>query len=579
VDLIKSTSYTHCLPSRVRQCFLVGAAFAIILAATRVAYLGDTSSYAEDIAEHLGMPPFEHGSSLWESGHLIWRPLGWLLATLASPALARVTDWTPFMQAAFVLIAVSILSSIVAVVLWYLILVELTQSPTIAFLVALSVACGDGFLLYAHSGCSYIPGVTCLTASLYCLRKRILTEGAIFYALAAVLWLPFILTGLALALMAAGPADWDVPLRSIWPVIKPGRAVRFAAISAAVVIALYCLALAARRTTSIADAKVWFFAASHGYSRTLKAVRAITGLPRSFFFLGNDGILFKRFLKHDPYAPVALTDLLRASLWKIAVFYLFVVSLVWELWRRSQSGWPLVLLLTAAGPVIFFAIFLFEPSEYERYLPVFPFLVLATGWIFRDFSAKPRAAQLIVAGSLLCVVLSNGYAFAAPRVASEDDASWRRMASLRGRISGASVAMVTTNQDKIVEFLRHSIFSSVNKPQIFRVYDIAEPGLLRMLQWREQFAAEVFNVWKDGGEVWISKRVWSARPRPDWNWVEGDDPLEVWSDFSGFFRPLQTDADLDGSDGFARLARNDVNIRYLTPVAAAYKPVLAVASQ
>jgi hypothetical protein len=565
--------------SLVWQCFLAGALFAIILAATRVVYLGDTSSYAEDVVEHLGESPFERGSSLWESGHLIWRPLGWLMTTIASPALSRVTDWTPFMQAAFVLIAVSVLSSVVAVVLWYLMLVDLTRSPKIAFLVTLALACGDGFLLYAHSGCSYIPGVTCLTASLYCLRKYTLTRGAIFYALAALLWLPFILAGPALALVAAGPTDWDVRIRNIWPTIKPGRAARFAAISAAVVIAFYCLALAARRTTSIADSKAWFFAASHGYSRSLKAVRAITGLPRSLFFLGKDGILFKRFLKHDPYAPVAFTDLLRASLWKIAVFYLFVVCLLWDLWRRSQSGWPLVLLIAGAGPVIFFAIFLFEPSESERYLPVLPFVVLATGWIFRDFSAKPRAAQLIVAGSLLCVVLSNGYAFAAPHIASEDEASWRRIANLRSRISGASVAMVTTNQDAIEDFLRHSIFSRVNRPQLFRVYDIAEPGLLRMQQWREQFAAEVFSVWKDGGEVWISKRVWSARPRPDWNWVEGDDPLEVWSDFFGFFRPLQTDSDSDGSDGFARLAKNEANRRYLAPVAAAYKAAIAGAPQ
>jgi hypothetical protein len=556
-----------------RQCLWIAALFALVLLATRSVYLGDTNDYAKDIAEHLGGPPFGQGSSLWEFGHLLWRPLGWVLASALAPMLSRLTDWTPFMQAAFALMMVSTLSAIAAVVLWYLLLIQSVRSAKTAFLLALAFAFGHGFLLYARSGCPYIPGLACLSASLFILRRGKIYGAAVMYALAALFWFPFILAGLGLFLVAAAPPDWNRRIRDSLTTIRLANAVRFALISLAIAGAVYCLGGAARGITSFGEARAWYASANHGLAESGRAVRLATGLPRSFLYFGKDGILFKRFLKHDPYAPVGMGALLRSSLWKIAVFYLFLLCFLYELWRRrTPSGWPIAFLLGGTVPVLFFAVFLFEPGQPERYLPALPFLLLAIGWIFRDSASGRGPARIFIAGFLLAVVLSNGYSFAAPRVASEDAASWSRIANLRGRISGTSVAVVTTNQDQLEEFLSRSIFGPVNRPQIFRVYDVVEPGSSRMLQWRQEFAAEVFNVWRDGGEVWVSKRVRSPKPLPDWYWVEGDDPREIWSDLTGFFGPIQTDAEADGGDGFARVAKNEANRDLLAPFAADYKP-------
>jgi hypothetical protein len=561
----------------------VAAAFLILLGATRGTSLGDTSSYAREIADHLGMSLFGGGNSLWEAGHLIWRPLGWVLLSAASPVLSGLTDWTPFMQAGFTLITISALSSIVTVILWYLLLIDLVGTVKTAFLLTLALACSHGFLLYAHSGCPYIPGLTCVTASLYLLRRRNMTAAAIFYALASLLWLPYILSGLALVLVAAGPADWSRRIRDSVPDYK--SAVRFSLISAVIIVAVYFVGASARGITTFGEATAWVFGANHDLSQNLKAVRIVGGLPRSFFYMGKDALILKRFMRHDPYAPVAAADLLVSGLWKIGAFYLFAACLLHALWRRAWSGWPLLVLLAGTAPVVLFAVLLFEPSMPERYLPALPFLVLAIGWIFGDFPGRRQTSQfmtrqlmtneLIIAGFFLAAALNNLYAFAAPRVANKDEASWRRVAELRSSMRGASVAVVTSNQDELQEYLNRSIFGKVNRPEVFRLYDAIEPGSLRMLQWREEFAREVLSVWKDGGAVWISRRVWSTRPRPDWNWVEGDDSREIWSDLRGFFSVLQTDIALDGSDGFARLARNDANMGYLMPLAAAYKPLAA----
>jgi len=556
-------------------CIGVAAVFVLALLGTRTTPPGDALNYAGTIAEHLGKAPYGPGNSLWEFGHLLWRPLGWLVATILSPLLSRATHWTPFLQASFALIAISVVSGVAAVTLWYSTLIDLGVPQKLAFSISLALAFGHGFLLYAHTAMVYVPGVACLTASVYLLRKGKVTGAAVCYALATLLWLPYLLAGLALAVLAAMPTDWNLRVRDTLKTLKIARAIRFVAISLAIIVLVYLLAGAAREIRSAGEAKAWYSDASHGWSQSQTAVRLATGLPRLLLNLGTDGIQWKRFLRHDPYAPAGAWDLVRTSFWKPAAFYLFLAVLFYGLSRWSPSGWALILLLAAAGPVIFFAVVLFEPSSPERFLPVLPFLVLVTGWIMRDFTVKFRVSQILIAAFLLAVVVNNGYSFAAQRMAREDDVSWARIAAVRHRVSGASIVVLVTNQDTIEGFFSRALFGEVDRPQPLTVYDVAEPGTVRMNQWREEFAAKVIGVWNSGGEVWISRRLWSATPKPEWNWVERDDPREVWEDFYRFFHPLETDQDLGGNDGFARLTHGEENLRYLKPFAAAYKQTLA----
>ena len=502
--------------SAMWQRWWIAIAFACLLGVTRPNTIGDTPAYVSDIVARLGKSPFGHGNPLWEFGHLLWRPLGWTLTSLLLPLLSAVTDWTPFMQASFALIAISALSGIVTVVLWFLLLVDVTHSRRVAFLVALAMSCSHGFLLYSHSGCAYIPGLMCLTFALYLLRRGSIRAGAFFYALATLIWFPFILAGAGLLLIAACPTNGETSLKEIYPAVRPGQAIRFVAISCACIILVYGLAMAARRISSANEARNWYANSSHGNVQNIRAVRIATGMPRSFLSLGMDGVLYKRFLKKDPYAPVTIRDLIAASLWKIVAFDLFLVCLLYELLRRAQSGWPLLLLLAGAFPVLFFAVFLFEPSSPERYLPAFPFLIIAIGWILRDFLRTRRVTQFIVAGFLVCVVVNNLYSFAAPRISGEDRSSWQRLAGFRDSLTPADVVVIITNQDKILGIMYRSPFSAINRPEPIRVYDVIEPANLRTLQWREEFAAEAFKVWDQGGQIWISKRVWIARPLPDW---------------------------------------------------------------
>jgi hypothetical protein len=542
---------------------------ALILLMTRATELGDTSAYASDIIDHFGKSPFGRGNTLWEFGHLLWRPFGWLLLTLTSPLLSMLTAWTPVMQADFVLIVVSTVCALASIVLWHAIALRASGSRGIALLVAVAMACSHGFLLYAHSGCAYVPGLTFLTASLYLLLARKTKSAACFYALAVLTWLPYIFAGAGLLIMAAWSFEsGSLPMRMKFARADARSALQFFAISAVIVIAVYGAAAGARQISSVGEAKEWFAAAGHGFSPGMKIVRVATGLPRSLLYLGKDGILYKRYLRHDPFAPVTLRGIIGASLWKLAAFYLFVVCLLYELLRRPSSGWMLLVFSAGVAPIIFFAVVIFEPGSPERFLPAFPFLVLALAWILRDVVARRRVTQLFIGAFLVGVILTNGYSFAAPRVDAENSAELSRVADLRGRLNGAGMVMVATNQDDLEPTLNRLAFDKINRPTPLLIYDIVEPGNVRVQEWRQQFAARSLEIWRNGGDVWVSKRVWSARPAPSWNWAEGDDPHVSWKELPQFFATLRTDADSGGPDGFLRIAHNESNLALLTPLAA-----------
>jgi hypothetical protein len=480
-----------------------------------------------------------------------------------SPLLSALTDWNSFMQASFVLIVISVMSSAITVVLWYLLLMEITQRFIASGIIALALACSHGFLLYAHSGTAYIPGLTCVTASLYFLRKNKIVAGALLYALSSLLWFPFVLAGAALFLVAVWPANRTIPLTESHPAIKLSKGFRFATISAVCILFVLCVALIAREVTSTKEAKEWYSEAQHGWSQNMGIIRVATGLPRSFLYLGYDGVLFKRYLEHDPYAPVTIADLVKASLWKIIAFDLFAICLIYELVNYKISRRPLLLFLLGTAPVVCFAVFIFEPGSPERYLPALPFVVLAVGLIFRDFPQKRRFTQIVTAAFLFSVVCNNISSFARPRINRKDGQSWARVSEVRQRVTGTSLVAVLTNHDEIEDFVSRSPFAEVNRPNSFVVYDVVEPATLRVLHWKEQFAARALQAWDRGGEVWISQRVWSIQPHPDWHWVEGDDRRVSWKEIPEFFSILQTDASTHTEDGFLRLTRNEANRVFL----------------
>ncbi|HWC00598.1 MAG TPA: hypothetical protein VG672_28020 [Bryobacteraceae bacterium] len=579
-----SASLTSGIGGTLRNHGLLAAAFFLLLIGTRAFTMGDTSVYAGQVALYFGKSPFGSGNTLWEFGHLLWRPMGWCLTTVAAPWLAGWTGWNPYLTCVFLLMATTVVCGFFTVLMWYALVLEFTRSQAVAFLIAISFACTNAFLTYVHSGSSYVAGLFCVTASVWLLRRAVNGKGigkntvaatAILAALGTLFWFPYILSLPAIAFLGMCPSPAKLSWSSIFSRESVRLAVRFSIVAIVCLAIGYGAALAARQVSSAAEARTWATESSHGWSQSLGIVRIATGLPRAFLFMGKDGVLFRRYLRHDPYSPVSLAALVRASLWKILIFDLFVVCLLYELLRFPALHWALAILLVGAVPVLFFAVFIFEPGSPERYFPAYPFLILAVAWVLRDFPRERRVSQWVVVVFLFSVIVTNVAAMFRPRMNREDLPSLARVISLKERLNSASMVALLSNQDALASASNRSPFGPINRPERLPIYDVVEVATSRVLTWREQFASQVLQTWSSGGEVWVSKRMWQERPLAEWNWAEGDDKRISWSQIPAFFHLLETDADVGGPDGFVRLPPRETNRAVLAPLAAQWKEIAA----
>lgn len=551
----------------IRTHAWLALALALLFAATRGYYLADTLSYTHEVAAAAGgRAP---AATLWEFGHLFWRPLGlaFLQSSLPYPLL-RI-GYSPAVLAAAFFIAVNWVCAVFTVLLWHSFALDIAKSRSAAFLTAFGFACASAFLTYSRSGSSYVPGLFCVTISLWLARRFGMwgvVASAAAAAAAALLWFPYILSAPGILFVALWPSPQ--PIR--WSdAARPQQIRRAACFCGVLLVGLtigFGAGAAAARVGSAAEAKAWVSGSSHGWAQTNRALRTLTGAPRSFLYMGKDGLLYKRFLRKDPFAPVAVLDLARASLWKIAAFDIFLLCLAWEA-LRGAARWLLLLLFTGAIPVLLFAILLFEPGSAERYFPAYPFLVFAVAWTLRDFRAR-RLPQYVTAAFLVCMAATN---IASMNRASLDDADRKaltRIAPLGTRVHDGALIVIVNNQDDLSATCNRSPFAALNQPDPLRLYDVVEPSTARAPAWREEFAREALAAWAGGREVWVTKRLWASRPRPEWSWAEGDDPRVRWQDLPAFFRLLETDGDLGGEDGFYRLKSSQANAARLEAVAA-----------
>ncbi|HYG81629.1 MAG TPA: hypothetical protein VD861_14635, partial [Pyrinomonadaceae bacterium] len=299
---------------------------------------------------------------------------------------------------------------------------------------------------------------------------------------------------------------------------------------------------------------------SHG-NDTRGVARMVFGLPRSFVNMGNDGVLFKRYLLGDPFNPVSAFDLARLSLWKMGLFYALLLAVVVGLLRAAEGRRVFVLLLASAVPVLGFAV-LFDGGAIERYLPLYPVLFLAVGCALAGARSARRAK--VVAPVLLAVVaLVNVTAMAKVTLNRGQEAAASRVRDLRSMLKPRSRIFTVSWVDELVNFNRSFPLHPLNRGGGLVIGSLVTPGTSQTGQWRQEFAARALEAWGRGGDVWVSRRVFAARPGASWSWAEGDDPRVSWSDFPAFFAGLEVGQAVGGEDGFVLVQPSEKNRQFL----------------
>ncbi|HYV11868.1 MAG TPA: hypothetical protein VE980_13290, partial [Pyrinomonadaceae bacterium] len=375
--------------------------------------------------------------------------------------------------------------------------------------------------------------------------------GGLSCAAAVTMWFPFVLVVPATLLAPLVLFGSVRPLKS--SLIYAGAAFSVATLAAYLVVTM------AIGVHSVADFREWVAVSSHGV-RQSGLPRVVFGFARSFIHLGNDGVLFKRFLLHDSLNPVSALDLVRFSLWKLMLFYVSVAAMLLGLLLKSARR-MLVLLLLAAVPLIAFAI-KFDGGAVERYLPLYPVIFLAFGWVLAQ-SQLPRVVKIVPALFFCVVILVNSSVMARIVLDRQMQRTSERVQAVVPKLKPNSWLVTTHLQDDLVNFQASFPFEPINRHNVYHVYPLIWLNSDQAAKWQEEFAANTLKAWEKDGEAWLSVRLLSAKPEPEWNRVEGDDPRVKWHDLYKFFSQLHTRDVASGADGFVLLEKSDANVQLL----------------
>ena len=521
--------------------------------ATSSNWMGDTVDYVESIVF------FSRGVDhwMWDFAPLLWRPLGWVLSSLFAPITRILVGSNETLNVMLTLNFISWVAGLVSVICLHSLAWHLSRRQWIANVVTISFMFTQVFLNWSHAGSAYIPGLALFLSGLHVSIRRTDARGSVLggaaLAGAVCLWVPYLLV---------------VPTALIAPLCLSGFTrerfrfvLRTAIVFSLLTTTAYLLVVAGLRLTTIEAIRQWIDSSGHGVDYH-GAKRMFFGFVRSWINTGNDGILFKRYLLADPLNRVSLRDLAGAALWKLAIVYLFTASVAIKLVSSRRHKRILTILIVSSVPVIGLAFF-FAGSEPERYLPLMPFLFLALACCLTEPSRLFRA---IVFTFFAAVIVTNSAAMARPLLHRRQEAAAARLRDLLPRLNDRSLVFTATYQDELMVFSRTYPFHPINRSGRFHLSALVSPGTSWNVHWTEDFASRVLATWKSGGDTWISKRALSARPRPEWNWAEGDDSRVSWTDFPLLFSHLDRGQSAGGEDGFVQLLPSSKNERYLSSV-------------
>ena len=558
----KHAAWQSSRAGRLRCYALAVGAYLCATWFTAAYFMGDTLRYTDSIIARLEGRYYY----FWEFGHLFWRPLVWISYRALRPLTALFVGPNAHQQVTLTLIVLTWLAGLGGVLVFAALMRLLCRREWIAEVATLAFICTNAFLNYLHTGCPYVPGLACLLAGLYLLLKddaapaspgRVGLLAGAALACAVGFWLPYVLSLPAIAL---APLVLFAPdRRRVRLVVSAGLACAGIGAAAYIGAAVFGLGI-----TSLAGFQAWFADASHGLTNMGGVPRAVFGFARSLINMGEDGRIFKRYVVRDPFNPVSLFDLFRLSLWKLGLFYAFMATLVVSLLRSSQGRRILLLLSLNAVPLFGFAIFLFDAGQIERYLPLYPLLFLALTCALCSERVWP-ALKLILLAYVAIASVTNLSAMSKRAIEAQRAAAEARTRDLWPVLTPASRVFTSHGQDEMVRYNINFVFNPISRAE--QTAYVIDPNTSQVPYWRQRFAEQALTVWQQGGDVWLAKRLLAPHPRPEWNWVEGDDPRVSWPDLSAFFAPLATGQAVGGADGFILLAPTPENKDRLAAVA------------
>jgi len=534
-------------------------AYLLLIAITRTVDQGDTPVYAADIVAAL------HGNraSMWDFGHVLWRPLGFSIMRLISPA-ARSQD-ASYLTAVHLLTWLSVAAGALSVFLFRLWLGRLAVPRFPAAVATVGFFSAAAVVGYAQTGSSYVPALSMLVVGLYALstddRRRSVSAVAlasIGFAGAALLWAPMVLgvPGAALSMIVLRGVERRRVVTALLACM----------ISGLLTLGVYSLVIRAAGLRSAHDVQVWVQSSSHGIVGAGGVPRAVVGFARSVVNTGQLGLIVKRLMIHDPYNSATWLDVMRGGLARLLAFYCLVGVICLTLAFRPRGRRVLVFMACSALPVVALALN-WQGGDLERYLALFPALFAGAGFMMARVASRWLAAVPPLGVAAMFVV--NASAIARGKATLECTELTNRLAAVPRSTAGRTLVISPHGLDELVMMnVRCPTSPLVVQTDAPEVRGLVMSNSAYSYVWHDWLAREATATWAGGGRVWISRRAFAAVPAADWRWAEGDDPKLHWTDFPAYFKNVDVGPPVGGADGFVELLPTERTRSFLAANAA-----------
>ena len=123
---------------------------------------GDTSVYVNSIQNYEHGGPATLVEPFWDFGHLLWRPFGWLFFRSLRPLMALLVGASEPSQIAEALTILNWTAGLMAILLLRSLVGRLSGSDLAGTIATSAFVVSYGFINYAQTGASYIPGLSLL---------------------------------------------------------------------------------------------------------------------------------------------------------------------------------------------------------------------------------------------------------------------------------------------------------------------------------------------------------------------------------------------------------------------------------
>ena len=526
--------------------------YAVLTVLTVAIFQADTPDYEESVLKYSG------GRDLvfWDFGHLLWRPLVWLLLQASHLSSSGMNQQLVLFR---IMLGINWFAGLGCMLLIARV-VRRFANARLAILMAAVLALSQAFLNYVHTGAPYVAGLFFLLLSLdiataspgadrYSALKACFLGLAL--ALAVLIWLPYLFAVPALLLL---PTLLSGPTRSATLFVI--KATAFCAVTG---LLAYASVAANLHLSSLTQIRAWIAQSSHSIDHINGLPRAVYGFNTAWFNMGTDGIQFRQFLTHDPYARVSAVALLFTGLWKLAITYLLLLAVTLKLLRGSvRDRRVLGFLALTFLPVFAFGV-KWQGGDMERYLAAIPAILLAAACAFE---VRPRFAMKLLGAAFVFALLAVNVAADLRWVHESKSRSVSARLEALGAIPEHSYLVLLPN-DPLKLFIREE--AAAGRPRPYAMDFVLDIGYSYAGEWQNIFASRSLNAWQKGGEVWICRGLLDAVPEKRWYWVEGAEPGVKWNHIHTFFGQLQL-SEVRGD--FAKVTFNQPNLEFLKTIRA-----------